>query len=98
MKEQKPPELRNCPKCAAVMDGLRVCKDCGYKLRGPKPKIGRIIEAAPAGREPATSEPVLDLQPLPLTLTLTLNLLVTLDQLEDLLKKVASLHIVGELA
>lgn len=29
---------RNCPKCGAVLDGLRVCKVCGYKLRGPKPK------------------------------------------------------------
>ncbi|MCJ7762089.1 hypothetical protein MUP38_01375 [Candidatus Bathyarchaeota archaeon] len=32
------PEYRNCRKCGAVLDGLRVCKQCGYKLRGPKPK------------------------------------------------------------
>jgi uncharacterized Zn finger protein (UPF0148 family) len=38
MATQKTQELRNCPKCAAVLDGLRVCKVCGYKLRGRKPK------------------------------------------------------------
>lgn len=94
MKEQKPHELRNCPKCAAVLDGLRVCRVCGYKLRGPKPKIGRIIEAAPAGPEPPTPQPTF--KPQPLTLTLTLNLQVTPEQLEDLLKKVANLQSEGK--
>lgn len=32
------PKYSNCPKCAGVMDGARVCPKCGYKLRGPKPK------------------------------------------------------------
>ncbi len=31
-------EYKNCPKCAAVMDGLRECPKCGYKIRGRKPK------------------------------------------------------------
>jgi Zn ribbon nucleic-acid-binding protein len=31
-------DMKNCPKCAAVMDGLRECPKCGYKMRGPKPK------------------------------------------------------------
>jgi hypothetical protein len=97
MKTKKPPELRNCPKCAAVLDGLRVCKVCGYKLRGPKPKVDGMLFVKAATPESTIPQPVLDLQPLPLTLTLTLNLLVTPDQLEDLLKKVANLHIVGEL-
>jgi len=33
MRAKKTPDARNCPKCAAVMDGLRICKTCGYKLR-----------------------------------------------------------------
>jgi RNA polymerase subunit RPABC4/transcription elongation factor Spt4 len=46
---------RNCPRCAAVLDGLRVCPKCGYKLRGRKPKSEQPVVVKPEQLRPAST-------------------------------------------
>jgi hypothetical protein len=72
MNSQKAPEIRNCPKCAAVLDGLRVCKVCGYKLRGPKPKV-EVSSKKPDLEYSPEVLPKEPARPLIVTLTITID-------------------------